>query len=48
MKQRYQWVEILFGKGEEAERLPLNRKSCLHPDACAMCKKRCGAKIMVH
>ncbi len=45
LKQRYQWVEMLFGKEEE---MSSERKACRHPDACAICRKRCGARITVH
>lgn len=43
LKQRYQWMEMLFGKGEE--KMTLERKSCRHPNACAMCRKHCPERM---
>ena len=42
LRQRYLWMEILFGATEGKE---AGTKPCRHPDMCAMCRKRCGDRV---
>jgi len=41
VKQRYEWVEIVFGKKAKTG----GGKKCSHPDACALCRKKCPDRV---